>query len=199
MTIPRVTDHAEQGLARLIQQYQGKPRIRGWLLSYLDEAQEISDQIYLTTLSRLIDHAAGVHLDVIGKIVGQPRREGDDERYRVLLRARVAVNVSDGTVGDLQRVASLVLGGPDFSIDEVFPASVVVDSSAPIDFADIAFELIEQAKSAGVALTLHHYDGHDEDETLVWSDGDGFEDDEDRGFGGDDPDSGSGGYLIGAY
>lgn len=194
-----ITDHVAQGLSRLIEQYKGKPRIQGFLESWLEEVQELSDAAWAVILSRLVDHATGHHLRVLGKIAGQPWREESDERFRVLVRARIAANISSGTVDDLLRVASLVLGAATFELTELFPATVIVDVSSPIDFADLAFELLRDAKAGGVAFSLHWFDGHEADAAFTWADGDEFQEDADRGFGGDDPEVGPGGMWIGDF
>jgi hypothetical protein len=58
---------------------------------------------------RDVDKAEGVVLDDIGRDIGQPRGAVTDEIYRVLLRAKVARNFSDGTIDAIIHVLSLSL------------------------------------------------------------------------------------------
>lgn len=53
----------------------------------------------------------GVHLDRIGKLVGQPRGAAPDAEYRPLLRARVLANKSRGTASDVIGVFVAMFAG----------------------------------------------------------------------------------------
>ncbi|QXJ39599.1 hypothetical protein BV455_02965 [Parageobacillus caldoxylosilyticus] len=56
-----------------------------------------------------VEKAEGVVLDDIGKDIGQPRGAATDEIYRILLRSKVARNLSDGTIDTIIRVLSIAL------------------------------------------------------------------------------------------
>jgi hypothetical protein len=59
---------------------------------------------------RTVDVAVGAQLDLLGKIVGQPRLGFTDDLYRRYIRARIAVNRSTGKREEIIRIARLVLG-----------------------------------------------------------------------------------------
>lgn len=63
-------------------------------------------------LARNVNDAKGITLDAFGKLVGERRADPDDEVYRRLVRARIAVNRSSGTITDMLKVAKLVLNEP---------------------------------------------------------------------------------------
>ena len=189
-----VTNHVERGLSRLISQYRGKPRIEGLLTSYLEEIQELSDQMWLVILSRMVDYAEGYHLRVIGKIVGQVWKSEDDARYRTLVRARIAVNHSSGTVNDMLRIAKL-LTGHKAELIELFHATMLIDVGQD-PFGDTTADMLHEARAGGVALSVQWSDD-DEADSLTFADGDAEEDDIPRGLGGDDPDVGPGGTWAG--
>lgn len=65
----------------------------------------------LTTVEnyRDLNSATGTTLDLIGQAVGQPRGKATDEVYRILIRARIARNASDGTTDKIILALSLAL------------------------------------------------------------------------------------------
>jgi hypothetical protein len=56
-----------------------------------------------------IEKAEGAVLDDIGKDIGQPRGAATDEIYRILLRSKMARNLSDGTIDTIIRVLAIAL------------------------------------------------------------------------------------------
>lgn len=58
---------------------------------------------------RDIDSAEGKVLDDIGTNVNQPRGKATDEVYRILLKSKIARNLSDGSINTLIRVLSTAL------------------------------------------------------------------------------------------
>lgn len=82
---------------------------------------------------RNIDEAKGSTLDLIGKSVGQKRGKVSDEVYRVLIRARIARNSSDGTINSMLNALALSLNTTPDTIrikalySEGQPASIMID------------------------------------------------------------------------
>ena len=88
------------------------------LMSIFSESyQEAADTIYLVRNWKSIDEAEGTTLDLIGTNVGLSRGSADDARYRILLKAKIARNVSDGTTGSIVRVLSTILSAPKEQIE----------------------------------------------------------------------------------
>ncbi|WP_427110452.1 hypothetical protein [Lysinibacillus xylanilyticus] len=58
---------------------------------------------------RNIDDAEGVGLDLIGQNVNQPRGVANDEVYRILLKSKIARNLSDGTIDMIIQVLAIAL------------------------------------------------------------------------------------------
>lgn len=58
---------------------------------------------------RCIDEARGATLDLMGLRVGQKRGSASDEIYRVLIKARIARNNSDGTINSIIEALALSL------------------------------------------------------------------------------------------
>ncbi len=66
-------DHIQQGIGRLIHQWQDKPRVVGLLTSWLENVQQVEEVFDQLLTERSIDTAVGVQLDIIGELVGQKR------------------------------------------------------------------------------------------------------------------------------
>lgn len=125
------------------------------LTATIGPIQDIETALSQLLVDRAIDTAIGTQLDVIGRIVGQPRDGHDDDLYRRIVRARIASNRSAGVVEDILRVTDLVIydDAAEFTLTREGTASytVRVDGVAVTsDMADILIELIRDATSAGV-------------------------------------------------
>src|SRR5690242_14038772 len=104
--------------------------------------QSIENMLQQLLTERSIDTAVGAQLDVIGRIVGQPRNGLDDESYRRYCRARIATNNSEGVMENLITVTDLIVYDDDayYQIDNQGVACVVLriqDLSITEDLADI--------------------------------------------------------------
>lgn len=108
-------------LNNITSQHRDKPKFIGWLSSNLT----IIDGIYnaLKTMDEKfdIDNAIGNQLDVLGTIIGRERTLDfqplngydpvlDDETYRVLLKAKIAMNNWDGTIPQMYTIWNDIFG-----------------------------------------------------------------------------------------
>jgi hypothetical protein len=194
--IEQITDHVAQGLSHLIEQYKGKPRIEAFLTSFLEQTQELEDAIFQLIDSNL-SNATGDMLRKFGKIVGQTNPGLNDNNYRVLIRARIAVNRSNGYPDELINILKLVA----LSTGET-PANItfreghqgyvlyLTSDVGDID-PDIIWGLLDEADAAGVPGRLVY--GHSPTAELFrWSssrgtvtyDGQGFSSSNTAGQGG---------------
>lgn len=196
--IEPIKNHVERGLSLRITQDFEKPRLEALIASYLEEVQLLEDAIWQVIDGRMLDEAVGHQLDVLGKLVGQPRVGDTDDEFRVYIQARIAANRSDGTAPDVMRVAETLLSELDWHYRELFPASIVVEAFGVPKLARTIAELIRSSRLAGVAFGFHFSESR-EDEALTFADGDLEEEDPARGLSGDDPEVGPGGLLIGAF
>ncbi len=159
MTLAAITDHVERGLAHLIDQFKGKPRLEAWISSYLEEVQELSDAAWEVLVLRLIDQATGEQLTVLGRLVGQPRTIADDDRFRVFVRARIAANKSHGRWNDILLVARLLLNGASaYTLTAFYPGALVLTIEDAFPFIPtIEHGLLEDATAAGVRIDVHFH------------------------------------------
>ena len=153
------TDH-EGATARFTDRWRNKADLDAWTKTYLKQLQDLEDAIFEVILGRILDNAIGVQLDIIGKLVGQPRTDASDDRYRTLISARIRINRSSGTPEDLIGVAVLLLAtnGESFKLREEPPAQVritVLDELQSSD-PDLFHSLLNSARAAGVRLLTEH-------------------------------------------
>lgn len=77
---------------------------------FLYEMRDIEEEamLYLNTLN--IDNMEGDWLDEIGALVGEPRFNKSDEKYKLFIKARIIANSSYGRLNELHDALDLVLG-----------------------------------------------------------------------------------------
>lgn len=155
----QITDHVQQALARLSQQFKGKTQVEAMLSALTGNVQEVETALWQLLTERAVDVAIGVHLDTIGQIVGQQREARSDEDYRRFIQARIAANRSRGTIPDVLRIANLVLNDPAayLQIDNQGAAAYVLRiMNVPIsdDVAELLMSFLRNITSAGVRVIL---------------------------------------------
>lgn len=79
------------------------------LTIFLKPAQRLENTSIDMLTKRFVDTAEGAQLDVLGRLVGQPRGGLVDDTYRRYIRARVAANNSSGKREELINIARLVV------------------------------------------------------------------------------------------
>lgn len=178
MSITRITDHVTQGLALLIDQYRNKPRIRAWVSSYLRRIQEQEDTIWDVIDSRMLDNATNAQLDVLGRIVGQPRIGATDDDYRLFIRTKIRANRSRGLSVDIIEVVIAAMDGAteSFRYIELYPATILIDMVWQLDQLGVTptflRDIVTFAKPSGVALAFHYSQSEEDDGTFACSDTD---------------------------
>ncbi|MTV59140.1 DUF2612 domain-containing protein, partial [Streptococcus pneumoniae] len=65
----------------LLGQYQNKPILRSYFGAFFSELDLLFTEIDKVYFGRMLDHAVGVQLDIIGEIIGQNRRVALEEHY----------------------------------------------------------------------------------------------------------------------
>lgn len=159
MSFELKADVVAEALSQLKEQFKGKPMLEALLESYIEELQELETVTYSLYAERLLDTAVGAQLDQLGAVVGQ-ERIGDDDYYRQLIRARIAINRSNGQVEELLNIFVLVWGDTYvFQIEEPGPASMNITmvgpaQATPVNDPELLFLLATDAKAGGVALQV---------------------------------------------
>jgi Protein of unknown function (DUF2612) len=158
MSITHNSDRKSTALALQVDYFKDKANWGKLLQSYAVEFQAIEDMWSALQTQRDIDNGSGEQLDVIGRIVGQPRAGFADPAYRLRLKARILLNKCSGTIEEIYAIFVLLTAGANtFWLEQVFPASLVLHILEPTtpDITDLA-AILQQAKDAGVGAQLHY-------------------------------------------
>lgn len=150
-------DHAGKMLARLAEEFR-KPRISAIITGEAAQYQAIEDAYWQLLTEFGVDTATGHALDVLGRIVGEPRQGALDADYRLRVRARIRVNRSDGTIEDIIDVVRLLIGSvllpsATIKLTEYYPAAFVLRITGLVISATQALiysSFIKQARGAGI-------------------------------------------------
>ncbi len=157
MSVSLVTDHAERAVALLTERYR-QPSISALLRSWVNRVQELENAYFDLLTKRGVSNGVGTVLDLLGKIVGQPREGRLDDLYRVWIAARVLVNQSSGTHPQLiALVQKLVSFQHDVRLEDEYPAAFTMHVDVPIDGptgVQIA-KLLKVARAGGIGGLFH--------------------------------------------
>jgi hypothetical protein len=168
VSISKIEDHVERGLARLPSQFRDKPKLKAFLTVLMTPAQPLEDALWQLLTERDIDTAVGDQLDQIGVIVNQPRLGNDDDTYRRFLYVRIAINRSSGTPEELIRIAKLALADfdPRIEFSHQLNRTMVLrirDAAITSDAAEVTIKFLNQGRRAGVRAILEWADSDPED------------------------------------
>lgn len=154
MAFNQITDHAQQVLDLLIEQFKGKPNFEAMVRIFAERIQEIENVNVDICEVQTVDGAFGLNQDYLGEIIGQERLGFDDDFYRNLLRAKIGENVSKGGIEDIIQVASLLTQSSVVELQEWYSAGLGVYINNAVDAALINFfyERIDRVAVAGVRL-----------------------------------------------
>ncbi len=155
-----LADHDTTAASRIVEQLKGKGRFRAVISAIMKELQAVEVALYDLFTLRDIDNGVGHQLDVIGKIVKQPRGNSpDDGQYRARLRARVRAERSSGTIEEILAVFRALLPDAFTVLRPMYPAALVLEILDVVDaaYAALYSTFLRDSKAAGVG-------GH-----LLWS------------------------------
>lgn len=160
VTIP-ILDHDLYAQARLLEQYK-QSNVKSLLSGLFGrQIQDIENAMQGVFYRMGIDSAAQELLDFIGGVIGQIRPDlaaDDDGLYRYLIRARIAENISNGTIENLLTIWRLITGNQDVEIIENYPGEAVFVTATPVDelFVNVVFQALQRVSAAGVPVGYIH-------------------------------------------
>jgi hypothetical protein len=76
---------------------------------FADQLQKLEQTVQRVEVWRDIDRAEGTTLDRIGENVGQPRGAATDEIFRILIKSKIARNLSKGDINTIISVLATAL------------------------------------------------------------------------------------------
>ena len=151
-----IVDHDARIDERALNQHMDKPRLRSLSAALAVEAQEIEQAALDVLINRAIDSATGASLEQIARIVGQAITTSDVTTLRLLIKTRIVVRRSFGTINDLLAVMRTFIPNEQRYIIEYFPAAILLGlpDNFSEEMANAVVEFLAQATCAGVATHL---------------------------------------------
>ena len=132
MTVEKL-DHKVQAKSRIITEYRESTNLINYINTILNQSQDLEDAFYDLLINRWLDTAEGAQLDILGRILGQPRTViGADS----VLYFGFDTSVNSGTFGDENNPAT---GARFRSADEETVGTVV--------FADPEYRIILKGRA----------------------------------------------------
>lgn len=114
----------DRGLDRLLYQFQDSGNYKDLVATYLMLQEDIQSLCFEVLGSKDIQTATGLSLDLIGKIVGQPRSNLSDTDYRQAIIIKIFINNSRGTISDIQNIVKALTNSDEVQVFEIFPAAI---------------------------------------------------------------------------
>lgn len=153
MALTQVTDHVDQALARVPEQFKSNVTQPGIVAAFASQVQEIENAAFGVLVARSIDLAQGVQLDGIGKLIGAARAGLIDSDYRLVLKATILINRRSGEIETMLQILSILVPGCTPQLTESQPYAIVMLAAvvACPNPAQVR-ALLALAKMAGVKL-----------------------------------------------
>ena len=152
MSFEKNDNHVAAAVLKLAAPFWGKPRIASIVVAIGLQLQELENVFFDIRTSRLLANATGVRLAALGRLVGQYNPGLADDEYRLLIRARIRVNRSEGLLKDLREVLAL-LNAPA-TITKLGNANLRVELLQPTANAAIIADLLAETVAAGIGLHM---------------------------------------------
>ncbi len=151
-------DHAERAVAEMLSQDRRKPRLVAAVRARSKATQTKEDLYFDLLLSNNVDDATGDLLDRWGRFVLEPRGGLEDEAYRGFVRARIAANLSGGTIDELLSIFASITAPSVVANVELYPAgfSLTAVRADPLD-DDLRARVrvfMHEIKPGGVGMTM---------------------------------------------
>jgi len=151
-----ISNHVQQAVDRLIQQYKEKPDLESLLSAFVIPVQDVEDVFQDLMFDRALDNAVGDLLDRLGVIIGIAREPGQsDADYRISLQTKIVENISQGEPERLITVYRVLVGATLVHLSENYPGGVGLMSEIDLtdqDFINLLFRRIDNIAAAGVRI-----------------------------------------------
>lgn len=162
MTAIQISTHQADALARLLDQYKGKPLLAGLLNAFTAQIQNLENTLFTVLNGRDIFHATGAQLDAVGGVVGLPRQPAwGDTLYQALLVAQVGVNTSQGTPEQIISIFKTMSQATHVDYQETYPCGIWLMANAAIDptLVSTLWQFLNEVLPAGVRIDgFGHFD-----------------------------------------
>jgi len=121
---------------------------------YGNQVQDLENAMRELYFRLDIDRMAGTQLDKIGTIVGQNRLGFSDDFYRILIKVKIGVHVSEGTIEQVLTAWKLLTNSTEVTLTERFPAKIKLTTIEYLgdDIFNFVKEYAQQILAGGVGV-----------------------------------------------
>jgi hypothetical protein len=151
--------HALAAINHLAFQFRDRPNIVALIDLLASEVDNLETALTQLQTIMQIRASSGAQLDLLGRVIGEPRQGFDDAAYQLHLLARVWLNRGSGTGEDLLKMFGLLLPGYALALREYPPASFLLaigSTSLDTTTAGYLVGILQLAKAAGVRAFLQY-------------------------------------------
>lgn len=187
------SNHISKALDRLIEQYKNAVNLQKMLSILVERMQLIENENYKFKSIYNIPTQTAVLLERIGNIVGQQRLGFSDDVYRLLIYAKIAINISGGTPENIINIFKIIVKASFVKYDELYPAGIQLQYQGEIIDPSLSNALVytlDNALPAGVSVeqinacddNLYMFTVAEKDDSI--NENQGFSDEDNPGTGG---------------
>jgi len=121
-----------------------------------NQIQSLEDAMRTMLFKLDIDRMEGEGLDQIGTIVNQARLGNDDAFYRLMIKVKIGINTSTGTIEEILTLWKLLAGTANVALVEFVPAKIRLETDTYLADAVFVFlkSAIADAIAGGVAVDI---------------------------------------------
>lgn len=173
MALNLITTHDDDAVDRLIEQYKRKPNIENLIRAFVAEIQSEENALFPLATRLDVNAISGNLLDLFGTIVVQSRLGLNDAFYRLLLLAKIGVNVSNGEPERVISTFQIITNANLVQYTNLLNGEISLSTDGTIedDFINFVFRNMQRTVAGGVRI----------DFITLFAPGDAF------AFAGDDP------------
>jgi hypothetical protein len=146
----------EEAESLVLHQFTHSPKLKGLVRALAKPFQDVLNLLEELHRGGYIDKASGQRLDVLGDIIGQPRRGMNDEDYGAWINVGIKLNTGSGTSENILAIVNILYRQkPNFLMQEYQPNDVVFTLlSLPMAPLQVAIDIV---RSAAPTTTSCHF------------------------------------------
>jgi hypothetical protein len=166
MDYTKITSHIADAKDRLLYQFRrGTSDISDLLATFSDRYQGMENVLYDLYFYLNLDNAYGELLDKIGVEHNMPRpitglASTDDNAYRLLIKAKIAANTSDGLREDIYNILG-ILGASNIWLQNIYPATIQINYTGISESLIIPSELSNLLESGTQPISINISNYHE--------------------------------------
>lgn len=159
--LTEITTIVADGQSRQLSQFK-ETNVQAILGIFLSQVQELETAIVQGLTKTYLAVATGWMLEQWGEIVGEPRpaygdAATDDNVYRGLIYARIAVNNSFGTLPDVYKILRL-LNATKSKAKELYPATISLEYTGSMYILGSQIRAVLELATSPISINLTHYE-----------------------------------------